>query len=427
MKLYKKFVDELVMNKYNKLVEDGDRVLFDSSRHMSGIRSAVNIMVFSLIAFVVLLPSHIDIFFIWLFLCSYVYKKSVESKIDNAYPYLEVGDMLGLSVNYLIMIPVAIGIHFVFYGGHWYLVNLIDLNQIEAFIVRVSMLLTVWVFYMFLFRDSKWDGRNKDWESDFIAQNQETEKEIQKNGSYDDLVKRLKNLKRTEKLKGKFKLPRDIRGVEDIKTPVFTKKRLNGLIEWILQTSKDKERSLNLINSLIKSKKLSVVIPEVVVEIIQFDQESGEICLPFLGGSFISIYTIMEKQGGFAYSSDDNKQWVDIMNNPTITSEAMDGIFGECAWIEWSSMRDESRYLKDEDLYIPYVEGFEDFYDQEYRYPLDDSENLYCTQEAKFWKQDILINGDKFRFKKDEKDYLVALLLASYKPRLLNKIKERLK
>ena len=70
--MYRKFVDGLVMNYYNKLTKDNDLVMFGASYEMSGVRTAVNIMIFSLIISIVMLPIDVVVFFIWIFfICSF--------------------------------------------------------------------------------------------------------------------------------------------------------------------------------------------------------------------------------------------------------------------------------------------------------------------------------------------------------------------
>ncbi|MEO1945029.1 MAG: hypothetical protein ABGY11_12080, partial [Candidatus Thioglobus sp.] len=157
MNVYRKFVDGLVMNYYNELTKDKNEVLFDPSYEMSGIRGAVKIMVFSMIASVVLLPSGTSTFFVCLFLCSYIYKGAVESKMGSGYPYLE--GYLGLLIRYLIAAPIAAVIHFVFFDGYEYLADLADLSQREGFFARLLVLFVAWISYMFLFRNNTWDNR----------------------------------------------------------------------------------------------------------------------------------------------------------------------------------------------------------------------------------------------------------------------------
>ena len=415
MNLYRKFVDGLVMNGYNNLTEGSNGVMFSPSYEMSGIRTAVKIMVLSLIVFIVLLPIDTAVLFIWLFLCAYVYKTAVESKMNNGYPYLEVGSVLGLFINYLIMIPIAVVVYFVFSGGYRYLADLADLNQMEGFIVRVSILFIAWTLYMFLFRDDKWDNRNKEWPDEFIAQDQEIKKEkkekMEKNGSYGDFVNSLSE---------KFTLPKDIKDVEQIKDPVISKKRLENFIEWANTVSNNDRRKSNLVNSINENNNLEITIPELSVSITKFNKEDDALDIDFLDESNPSIYMIVDANGTNHYELSDNRKWITAINNSNVTYDVCDDIYGEYGWTEFDSY-DEEFYLKEGDFRIP-----DDMVGYGANYS-DDPQTLYCVQEVYFWEKDININGGKFRFKKGDKEHLITLLIASYKPSLLKRIKEGLR
>ena len=418
MNLYRRFREGLVMNYYNELTKDKNEVLFDPSYEMSGIRGAVKIMVFSMIASVVLLPSGTSTFFVWLFLCSYIYKGAVESKMGSGYPYLE--GYLGLLIGYLIAASIAIVIHFVFFGAYVYLVSLFDLSHITGLAVRLLILLIIWISYMFLFRDNTWDGNNKEWIKKFAVQDleikEEEEESRKKNGTYEDFIK---------KLGKKFTLPKDIKGIEQIKDPVVSKKKLDNFIKWAYGSSKNNKRP-DLISFLNKSKKLEVVVPELSISISRIDKENGTMNIDLLDAYLFTYrtYSIPET----LYREFDNRKWVAIINNPNITDETCDEIYGE----NYEDRRDYNLdfndthlkvYLKDENLYIPYS-SYNEVYDDDEGYSDDygSCTNLYCIQNACFWEKNIIINGSKFKFKEDEKEHLITLLMASYKPSLLKRI-----
>ena len=414
MSLYGKFVDGLVMNYYNELTKDKNEVLFDPSYEMSGIRGAVKIMVFSMIASVVLLPSGTSTFFVWLFLCSYIYKGAVESKMGSGYPYLE--GYLGLLIGYLIAAPIAAVIHFVFFGAYVYLVSLFDLSHITGLAVRLLILLIIWISYMFLFRDNTWDGNNKEWIKKFAVQDleiKEEEESRKKNGTYEDFIK---------KLGKKFTLPKDIKGIEQIKDPVVSKKRLDSFIKWVHSLSKDGKRP-NLANLLNNSKKLEFNVPKLSISINQIVKDQWSTSAIEILDEELSTYVIYNYSGGFNREFD-NKKWVTIINNPNVASEICDEIYGEESWIDYDSVESEKIYLEDEDFYIPY-DLHKEVYDYDTGY-YSGNINLYCIQRVGFWRKDIIINGSKFKFKEDEEKHLVTLLMASYKPSLLKRILKEL-
>jgi hypothetical protein len=415
MNVYRKFVDGLVMNYYNELTKDKNEVLFDPSYEMSGIRGAVKIMVFSMIASVVLLPSGTSTFFVWLFLCSYIYKGAVESKMGSGYPYLE--GYLGLLIRYLIAAPIAAVIHFVFFGGYEYLADLADLSQREGFFARLLVLFVAWISYMFLFRNNKWDNRNKEWIKEFSDQEQKmkegAEKTRSKNGTYKDFIKSLDE---------KFTLPKDIKNTEQIKDPVVSKKRLNSFVKWVYDISTDDKRP-NLANLLNNSKKLEFNVPKLSISINQIVKDQWSTSAIEILDEELSTYVIYNHSGGFNREFD-NKKWVTIINNPNVASETCDEIYGEESWIDYDSVESEKIYLEDEDFYIPY-DLHKEVYDYDTGY-YSGNINLYCIQRVGFWRKDIIINGSKFKFKEDEEKHLVTLLMASYKPSLLKRILKEL-
>ena len=412
------------MNHYNELTRDDDNnyVLFSPSYGMSGVRTAVNIMVFSIVVSVILLPINIDIFFIWLFVCSYFYKGEVESKMGSGYPCLEVGNVLGLVILYLIALPIAFVIYFVFLGGYVYVSELFIWEQGEGLVARLLGLLLFWFFYMLFLRNKKWDIRNLEWKKEFKTQ--ELKMEVsrstgrEKNGNYEDFVKGLKS---------KFKPSKDIKDLKDIKDPVISKKRLGNFIEWLEKVSKDKDRNFDLIDSLIKNKKLEVLTPNMEVLFLLVTRLDAIVDIDFLDDFGMSVYMITEKSATHKFEFDDNKKWVNIINNKKVTCEVWEEIYDlDPSEFEASGLEAEELYLEEGNFHIPYNDKYKELYDNEDVYPTYDNNDycLYLAQEAYFWTKDILINGDGFRFKEDEKEYLITLLMASYKPRLLKRIKD---
>ena len=59
--------------------------------------------------------------------------------------------------------------------------------------------------------------------------------------------------------------------------------------------------------------------------------------------------------------------------------------------------------------------------------PVADGEQiLYCTVEVNYQDKEFNINGENFKFKESEKDYLAIILMASYKPSLLKRVLKEL-
>jgi len=215
-------------------------------------------------------------------------------------------------------------------------------------------------------------------------------------------------------LKNKFEIPKGIvNNVEDLKDPKVSKKRLNSFIEWL------KEKDSNLLKTL-KSKK-SLDIPEMALtsSVVSFIKDECVVKSPDLDYDF-DAYRVSE----WKYYFDESRsiqEWVKLLNyekmHENVVSEFVDPYLGE-------ENIGEHYYTKDEDLEIPL------------KYELDavdvggfDRTNilLYCVLDVFFWDKKITINQDEFTFKKNEKEHLVTLLMASYKPSLLKRIIEGLK
>jgi uncharacterized membrane protein len=195
MNLYRKFIDGLVMKRYNELTRDSNEVLFTPDYEMSGIRGAVNTMAVTLVIFIALPPNPLFAVFVWIFLCALIGKQAKENKMSKGYPYLKFMEMQVLVFGYLIAIPIAIIIYGLFAFAFESLIFAFTQDWIVASVVRILILFITWIFYMFFFRNNEWDDRNKEWIKKFAAQDQEIEEKEnevrEKNGTYENFVKNL--------------------------------------------------------------------------------------------------------------------------------------------------------------------------------------------------------------------------------------------
>ena len=242
--------------------------------------------------------------------------------------------------------------------------------------------------------------------------------------SYEEFVKPFKK---------KFKIPNDIRTLDEIKDPRVSPKKLNDFLFWASRVSDDRDRDYNLRKLLASGDKLNVSLPSsLTINFRLIEKTNGSIEKDELDYD-LSVYMItvgLSRVYGFDLT---NKEWVKVLNNPVADMEVLNEIFGEgTGWDEWDTVEDEGYYLEDGDFELPYDEYWEEFEERISGANLsgdpiaDGSYNLYCTQNVDFWKKDISINGKNFRFKENEKDYLLVLLMASYRPKLLRRIRESL-
>jgi len=210
-------------------------------------------------------------------------------------------------------------------------------------------------------------------------------------------------------LKNKFEIPKGIiNNVEDLKDPKVSKKRLNGFIEWL------KEKDSNLLKTL-KSKK-SLDIPEIALtsSVVSFLKDECVVKSPDLDYDF-DAYRVSE----WEYYFDESRsiqEWVKLLNYEKMHEDAVSEFVDPYLGIENIG---EHYYTEDEGLEIPLKYELEAF-------DVGGFENsnilLYCVINVFFWDKKITINGDEFKFKENEKEHLVTLLMASYKPSLLKRI-----
>lgn len=242
--------------------------------------------------------------------------------------------------------------------------------------------------------------------------------------SYEEFVKPFKK---------KFKLPNDIRTLEEVRDSRVSPKKLDDFLSWISRISGEKDRGCNLKKLLASGDKLNVSLPSsLTINFRLIEKTNGSVQRDELDYD-LSVYMItvgLSRVYGFDLT---NKEWAKVLNNPVVDMGVLNEIFGEgTGWDGWDTVEDEGYYLEDGDFELPYDEYWEEFEERISGANLsggpiaDGSYNLYCTQNVDFWKKDISINGKHFRFKENEKDYLLVLLMATYKPKLLRKIREAL-
>ena len=294
-----------------------------------------------------------------------------------------------------------------------------------SYVVGIIFLLLVWFIFKFLlgamFYEDEFHKQFKEEANELEYKRKKRCKRTGDSITYDEFVDSLKN---------EFKMPKDIIcNIEELKDPIVSKKRLNSFIEWI--RSKDSD----LLAAITSSKSLALVIPELVIDVTHTTITNGSIRSPELDDNF-DAYCILD---WLCYASEklSDHTLVKLLNYEKIDITVASKIFGEegswyeGSWCDYQVEMSEAFYTKDEGLEVP--ENFGNYFEGatsggSFSGPVaDGEETLYCTINVNYQDKKIIINGSGFKFKKDEKEHLITLLIASYKPSLLKRIKEGLR
>lgn len=289
-----------------------------------------------------------------------------------------------------------------------------------SYVVGIIILLLVWFIFKFLlwavFYEDEWHKQFKEEVNQLEIERKERREKTGDSITYDELV---------ESLEKKFQMPKDIiYKVEELKDPVVSKKRLNSFIEWI------KSKDSDLLAAITSSKSLALVIPGLIIDVTHTTKENGSIRSPELDDNF-DAYCIVD---WLCYASEklSDQTLVKLLNYEKIDITVASEIFGEeGSWYDYQVEMSEAFYTKDEGLEVP--ENFGDYFEGaisggSFSGPVaDGEETLYCTINVNYQDKKIIINGSGFKFKKDEKEHLITLLMASYKPSLLKRILAELK
>lgn len=232
-----------------------------------------------------------------------------------------------------------------------------------------------------------------------------------------------------DSLKGEFKIPEDvIYDIKSAKDSKVAKDKLNAFMVWI------KQDNSKLLTAVKNNKYLEVVVPKLLIDVIHTVKTGGMIKSPEIDENF-SAYNIT-KWLCIAFEQLSAKDLVNLLNYTHISEYVASEIFGdEGSWREYESELSSEFYTEGESLKVPenIIEcEYGDYFTENisgggFSGPVaDGGETLYCTIDILIWDEKFSINGSDFKFKKSDKEYLITLLMASYKPSLLKRIKEGL-
>jgi len=208
------------------------------------------------------------------------------------------------------------------------------------------------------------------------------------------------------------------------KEPLIDDKRIQKNLEW----AKNK-KSINKKNNLIDfiNNDLDLITPEISVN-LYFDlmTDGGFFCEEFDAYGF--QINRFESPRHFEFN---NETWVNLLTEPYLYDWSNASV-----WFNDDSIWDSDNYLHGDKTYylrencaefIPLQKNAEYWWDFEtLGLNLDELVKIQLVDEISFEDEIFMINEEEFMFSKKEKDHLITLLMASYKPSLLKTMMEEI-
>jgi len=294
-----------------------------------------------------------------------------------------------------------------------------------AFIGGILILLLAWFIFKavlgVVFYEDKWQKQIKKEAEELEAAREERRgKAGQEESDYDDFVGDLDN---------KFEIPPEP-DYSQYKDPRITKARLEKFCEFAKNSDTKKDALLHPIKvnrsklSKLITSNLDVSADNYIVELIGTYETDGEISSEDLDYN-LTVYEIEKHKVGIQPLLK-NKEWVSVLNNPNLAEIDWKKYDSEYAYTYDYPIDYGNYYLTEDDSKVP-----DEYYKFEpgicgggFSGPIANSPEIlyYSDPEVIFDKEKIKINGTEFYFLKDEKEHLITLLMASYKPSLLKRI-----
>ena len=204
--------------------------------------------------------------------------------------------------------------------------------------------------------------------------------------------------------------------------PLIENKRIQKILEWA-KNKKSKNKKNNLIDFI--NNNLDLITPEISVN-LYFDlmNDGGFFCEEFNAYGF--QINRFESPRRFEF---DNETWVNLLTEPYLYDWTNFSV-----WFNDESIWDADNYLRGDKTYylrencaefVPLQKNAEYWWEVEtLGLNLDELVKIELADEISFKNEIFLINEEEFMFSKKEKDHLITLLMASYKPSLLKTIME---
>ena len=206
--------------------------------------------------------------------------------------------------------------------------------------------------------------------------------------------------------------------------PLIENKRIQKILEWA-KNKKSKNKKNNLIDFI--NNNLDLITPEISVN-LYFDlmNDGGFFCEEFNAYGF--QINRFESPRRFEF---DNETWVNLLTEPYLYDWTNFSV-----WFNDESIWDADNYLRGDKTYylrencaefIPLSRDVEYCCDAESQgFNIDELVKIQLVDEISYKDEIFLINEEEFMFSKKEKDHLITLLMASYKPSLLKTIMEEI-
>jgi hypothetical protein len=204
--------------------------------------------------------------------------------------------------------------------------------------------------------------------------------------------------------------------------PLIDNKRIQKNLEWA-KNKKSKNKKNNLIDFI--NNDLDLITPEISVN-LYFDlmTDGGFFCEEFDAYGF--QINRFESPRHFEFN---NETWVNLLTEPYLYdwSNASEWFNDDSIWdADNYYLGDKTYYLRENCAeFIPLSRDVEYCWDAEMQGSnIDELVKIQLADEISFKNEIFLINEEEFMFSKKEKDHLITLLMASYKPSLLKTIME---
>jgi hypothetical protein len=203
--------------------------------------------------------------------------------------------------------------------------------------------------------------------------------------------------------------------------PLIDNKRIQKILEWA-KNKKSKNKKNNLIDFI--NNDLDLITPEISVN-LYFDlmNDGGFFCEEFNAYGF--QINRFESPRRFEFN---NETWVNLLTEPYLYdwSNASEWCEDDRIWGDEQYGGNITYYLRENCAeFIPMKGDVWDYWDAEMQGSnIDELVKIQLADEISFKNEIFLINEEEFMFSKKEKDHLITLLMASYKPSLLKTIME---
>ena len=237
-----------------------------------------------------------------------------------------------------------------------------------------------------------------------------------------------------------FKLSENL-DVNQYKLPRITKNRINNFIDWVREVDRDKSRES--ISNLI-TNKLEIKAPEIGVTLIKTQKTAGIIDSKDFDFK-LDVFQIEKEECYSDILNIENDYLLTLLDKPEYLPVFNDEYDFQLFWDDTESTEEydieridcEGNFIDKAYYYMTidnseYVSKSSDA-DDEFEFRVEafttagevgpDSECVRLEIKEASYIPDIEINGKQFIFNDNEKEYLILLLMASYKPDVLKKIK----